>query len=154
MTITQVDAGRRHNGEKNKAVSCFIFHPKLSNTVPRTETSLDLKLARKASKRPKRDLRGLWDTLAHESTVVRTSLTNSVKKEPVVPEVKVRNSDITKIGSNEIQTFGNTHKDFLSHATKSHRKSLLSTQKSWKKGGRHQEPAASGRQYIGGLIGK
>ena len=46
-----------------------------------------------------RDLRGLWDTLAPGSTVVRTSPTTSVIKEPDVREVKVRNSDIAKIGT-------------------------------------------------------
>ena len=53
------------------------------------------------SKRSKRDLRGLWDTLAPGSTVVRTSPTTTVIKEPGVPEVKVRNSDIAKTGTKD-----------------------------------------------------
>ena len=94
-----MDAGRRHNGEHNKSVSRFIVHPKLNNPIPRSEKSLDLKLARKVTKRSKRDLRGLWETLAPGSTVVRTSDTTTVFKEPGVPEVRVLNSDIAKFGT-------------------------------------------------------
>ena len=99
MQRAQVDAGRRYNGDHNKSVSRFILHPKLNNPIPRTEQSLDLKLARKVTKRSKRDLRGLWETLAPGSTVVRTSNTTTVIKEPGVPEVSVRNSDIAKFGT-------------------------------------------------------
>ena len=99
MQKAQVDAGRRYNGEHNKSVSRFIMHSKLNNPMPRSEKSLDLKLARKVTKRSKRDLRGLWETLAPGSTVVRTSDTTTVIKEPGVPEVRVRNSDIAKFGT-------------------------------------------------------
>ena len=51
------------------------------------------------TKRSKRDLRGLWETLAPGSTVVRTSDTTTVIKEPGVPENSVRNSDIAKFGT-------------------------------------------------------
>ena len=57
MQKAQVDAGRRYNGDRNKSISRFIVHPKLNNPIPRTEKSLDLKLARKVTKRSKRDLR-------------------------------------------------------------------------------------------------
>ena len=99
MQKAQVDAGRRYNGEHNKSVSRSIMHPKLNNPIPRSEKSLDLKLARKVTKRSKRDLRDLWKTLAPGSTVVRTSNTTTVIKEPGVPEVRVRNSDIAKFGT-------------------------------------------------------
>ena len=99
MQKAQVDAGRRYNGKHNKSVSRFITHPKLNNPIQRSEKSLELKLTRKAIKRPKRDLRGLWETLAPGSTVVRTSDTTTVIKEPRVPEVRVRNSDIAKFGT-------------------------------------------------------
>ena len=99
MQRAQVDAGRRYNGEHNKSVSRFILHPKLNNPIPRSEQSLDLKLARKVTKRSKRDLRGLWETLAPGSTVVRTSDTTTVIKEPGVTEVNVLNSDIAKFGT-------------------------------------------------------
>ena len=99
MQKAQVDAGRRYNGDRNKSISRFIAHPKLNNPIPRTEQSLDLKLAPKVTKRSKRDLRGLWETLAPGSTVVRTSDTTTVIKEPGVPEVCVRNSDIAKFGT-------------------------------------------------------
>ena len=99
MQKAQVDAGRRYNGDHNKSISRFIVHPKLNNPITRTEKSLDIKLARKVTKRSKRDLRGLWETLAPGSTVVRTSDTTTVIKEPGVPEVCVRNSDIAKFGT-------------------------------------------------------
>ena len=99
MQKAQVDAGRRYNGDTNKSVSRFIMHPKLNNPIPRSEKSLEIKLARKVSKRSKRNLRGLWETLAPGSTVVRTSDTTTVFKEPGVPEVSVRNSNIAKFGT-------------------------------------------------------
>ena len=58
MTKAQVDAGRRYNGDKSKSVSRFIFHLKLTNPIPKTEQSIELKLARKVSNRSKRALRG------------------------------------------------------------------------------------------------
>ena len=99
MQKAQVDAGRRYNGEHNKSVSRFIMHPKLNNPIPWSEKSLDLRLARNVTKRLKRDLRGLWETLAPGSTVVRTSDTTTVIKEPGIPEVRVRNSDIAKFST-------------------------------------------------------
>ena len=99
MQKAQVDSGRRYNGEHNKSVSRFIIHGKLNNPIPRSKKSLDLKLARKVTKRSKRDLRGLWEILAPGSTVERTSDTTTVIKEPGVPEVRVRTSDIAKFGN-------------------------------------------------------
>ena len=99
MQNAQVDAGRRYNGDKKKSISNFSMHPKLNNPIPRSEQSLEIKLARKVSKRSKRDLRGLWETLAPGSTVVRTSPTTTVIKEPGVPEVRVRNNDIAIFGT-------------------------------------------------------
>ena len=81
MQKAQVVAGRQYNGEHNKSVSRFIMHPKLNNPIPRSEKSLDLKLARKVTKRSRRDLRGLWETLAPGSRVVRTSDRTTVIKE-------------------------------------------------------------------------
>ena len=99
MQKAQVDAGRRYHGDHNKSISRFIVHPKLNNPIPPTEQYLDLKLARKLTKRSKRNFCGLWETLAPGSTVVRTSDTTSVIKETGVPEVCVRNSDIAKFGA-------------------------------------------------------
>ena len=99
MQKAQVDAGRRYNAEHNKSVSRFIVHPKLNNPIPRSQKSLDLKLARKVTKRSKRDLRGLWETFNSGSTVERKSDTTTVNKKPGVPEVRVRNSDIAKFGT-------------------------------------------------------
>ena len=99
MQKAQMDAGRRYNGDTNKSVSRFIMHLKLNNTIPRSEKALEIKLARKVSKRSKRDLRGLWETLAPGSKVVLTSNTTTVIKEPGNPEVSVRNSDIAKFGT-------------------------------------------------------
>ena len=111
MQNAKVDAGRRYNGDKNKSISRFIMHPKLNNPILRTERSLELKLARKVSKRSKKDLRGLWETLAPGSSVVRTSPTTTVIKEPGVPEVRVRNSDIAKF-----ETRAECNTDFSQYA--------------------------------------
>ena len=46
----------------DKSVSRSIINPKLTNPIPRSEISLELKLATKITKRSKRDHRGLWDT--------------------------------------------------------------------------------------------
>ena len=35
----QEDAGRRYNDNKYKSVSRFILHPKLTNTISRSQTS-------------------------------------------------------------------------------------------------------------------
>ena len=56
LNKAQVDAGLRCNSDKNKSVSRFILHPKLTNPIPRSETSLEFKLARKMSKRSKKDI--------------------------------------------------------------------------------------------------
>ena len=72
---------------------------KKNKPIPWSEKSLEIKFARKMSKMSKRDLRGLWETLAPGSTVVRTSDTTTVIKEPGVPEVSVSNSDIAKFGT-------------------------------------------------------
>ena len=99
MQKAQVDAGRRYNGEKNTSISRLMMHPKLNNPIPRSEKFLEIRLARKVSKRPKRDLRRLWETLAPGSTVVRTSPTTTVIKEPGVPGVRVKNNEIAKFGT-------------------------------------------------------
>ena len=78
-----------------KSISRFIMQNKLNNPIPRTERSSEVKLARKVSKRSKRDLRVLWETLAPGSTVVRTSPTATVR----VPEVRARNNDIAMLGT-------------------------------------------------------
>ena len=135
MQKAQVDAGRRYNGDHNKSISRFIVHPKLNNPIPRTEQSLDLKLARKVTKRSKRDLRGLWETLASGSTVVRTSYTTTVIKEPDVPEVCVRNSDIANmaLAQNATLIFGSMQNAALSPMKKPRRKRFRSTPKSSKR---------------------
>ena len=99
MSRAQVDAGRRQNGEMNKAVSRFVFHPRLTNPIPRSQKLLELNLCRKNAKESKRDLRGLWETLAPGSTDVRISPSTTVIKERGTTELKVRNSDIAKIGT-------------------------------------------------------
>ena len=81
MTKAQLDAGRRYNGEKNKAVSSFILHPNLSNPITRLEQPLELKLARKVSKR------GFVRSLGHIGTWNESGTyisNNSKKKNPVL----------------------------------------------------------------------
>ena len=99
MNKAKLDAGRRYNSDTNKSVSHFILHPKLTIPISRSETFLKLKMARKVTKRSTRDIRGVGETLAPGSTVVRTSHSTAVIEEPGIPEVKVRNSDIAKFGT-------------------------------------------------------
>ena len=128
MQNAQMDAGRRYNGEHNKSVSRFIIHPKLNNPIPRSKKSLDQKLAQKVTKTSKRDLRGLWETLAPGSTVERTSDNATIIKEPGVPEVRVRNSDIAKLAPalNVTGIFGNMLNDAPFLMRKRQRKKFLS----------------------------
>ena len=132
MQKALVDAGRRYNGDKNKSISRFILHSKLNNPILRSERPLDLKLAQRVSKRSKKDLRGLWETFAAGSTLLRTSPTTTVIKEPGFPEVKVRNSDIAMFGTRLVQsatpTFGSMLGDVFSLLIRRLRKRLLGTQ--------------------------
>ena len=91
--------GPKIQREKNKPVSRFILHPKLSNPILQTERLLELNLARTVSKSSKWDLGGHWDTLARGSTAVLTLPTTTVIKEPGVSEVKIRKRDIAKFGT-------------------------------------------------------
>ena len=110
---------------RTKRFRVSFFTLKLSSPVPQTERSLELKLATKVSKRSKRDLRSLWDTLAPGSTVIRTSPTTTVIKEPGVPAVKVRNSDIAKFGTkaernNDLWKYAQKHPLPYDKTTESH----------------------------------
>ena len=60
MCRAKHDAGRRYRDCNNKE-SRFIIHPKIPNPIPRTEASLNIKVARKLpnKKRAKRQLAGL-----------------------------------------------------------------------------------------------
>ena len=60
----QQDAGRRYRDSDNKELR-FILHPKISNPIPRTEASLNIKLARKLpnKKRANRQLACLYEVL-------------------------------------------------------------------------------------------
>ena len=83
-------------------------HLMLSEGIPRTERSVQTTLARKiqATVRQKRNLDGLYDVLAPGNTVGKLSPTTSDIKEPNRPEVRVRNSDIAKIGTKHERATG------------------------------------------------
>ena len=97
MTKAQVDAGQQYNGEKNKAVSRFILHPKLSNPIPRTETTLEMKGVQKTETRSSRSLGhiGPWNYGCKHFT------DDYGHKKLGVPDLKVRNSDIAKLGTKD-----------------------------------------------------
>ena len=68
--------------------------------MPRAENSLELKLALKVRQLSKKDLCGLWQTLAPGTVVSLTSPTTTVKEEPGVAAVRVRNNvNIAKFGT-------------------------------------------------------
>ena len=94
------DATRRKNADPEKD-SRLITHPDVGLPVPRTETSLSVKLAKKKprTKRSKKSLDGLYEVLAAGSSVVKTESYTSVIKEPGKREVTIRNSDLAKFGT-------------------------------------------------------
>ena len=77
------DAVRRNNAHPDKE-SCVNPHPDIGLPVPRTEASLTVKLEKKEpkSKGSKKSLDGLYEVLAHRSSVIKTDAYTSVIKEP------------------------------------------------------------------------
>ena len=107
------DAGKRKNEDPNKE-SRVIPHPEVGLWVPRTEASLEIKLAKKRprTKRSKKSLDGLYDVLVPASSVVKTDKFTSVIKEPGKRDVTIRNSDLAKFGTKaerptELQLYSN-----------------------------------------------
>ena len=94
------DATKRKNEDPNKE-SRIIPHPDVGQSVPRTEASLEVKLAKKRprTKRSKKSLDGLYDVLAPGSSVVKTDTFTSVIKEPGKRDVTIRNLDLAKFGT-------------------------------------------------------
>ena len=94
------DAARRKNADPEKE-SKIIPHLDVGLAVPRTETSLSVKLAKKKprTKRSKKSLDGLYEVLAPGSSVVKTDAYTSVIKEPGKREVTIRTSDLAKFGT-------------------------------------------------------
>ena len=133
------DATKRRNEDPNKE-SRTIPHPDVGQSVPRTEASLEVKLAKKRprTKRSKKSLDGLYDVLAPGSSVVKTDTFTSVIKEPGKRDVTIRNSDLAKLGTKaehqtELQfyanrrpkiTTGKTTEELISHHAKELRKNL------------------------------
>ena len=100
MCQSSIDAGQRYRDSDNKE-SRFITHPQLTDPKPRTEQSLNDKLARKIpnKKRAKRRLAGLYEVLKPGSFVTKSSPTTTIINEPGRPPVKVRDSDLAKFGT-------------------------------------------------------
>ena len=91
------DAVQRSNADPEKE-SRVIPHLDVGLAVPRTEASLEVKLAKKKPKikRSKKSLDGLYEVLAPGSSVIKTDNYTSVIKEPGKLEVTIRNSFIYK----------------------------------------------------------
>ena len=100
MNKAQQDAGLRYRNSDNKE-SRFIIHPKITNPIPRTEKSLNVKLARKLpnKKRAKRQLAGLYEVLKPGSFFTKSFPTTTIINEPGRSPVKVRDSDLAKFGT-------------------------------------------------------
>ena len=94
------DAVRRSNEDPNKK-SRVISHPVVGRPVPRTDSSLTLKLAKKKpkSKRSKKSLDGLYEVLAPGSSVIKFNEHTSIIKDSGRREVTIRNSDLAKFGT-------------------------------------------------------
>ena len=107
------DATKRKIEDPNKE-SRVIPHPDVGQSVPRTEASLEVKLAKKRprTKRSKKNLDGLYEVLAPGSSVVKTDTFTSVINEPGNKDVTIRNSDLAKFGTKgerqtELQVYAN-----------------------------------------------
>ena len=132
MQKAQVDAGRRYNGDHNKSISRFIMHPKLNNRIPRTEQSLDLKLARKVTKRSNgtsADYGKPWPRVVQLSSHL---IPLRLLRNQEYPK-SVSGSDIAKFGTraerNAILISGNTPNDDPFHMRKPGRRKFLNIQK-------------------------
>ena len=105
------DAVRRSNADPYRK-SRLTPHPDDGMAVPRTETYLTVKLAKKRplSKRSKKSLDGLYEVLALGSSVIKTDAYTSVINEPGKREVTIRNSDLANLGQrqNAKQTYNST----------------------------------------------
>ena len=100
MCQASLDAGQRYR-ESDIKESRFITHPQITDPIPRTEQSFNVKLARKLpqKKRAKRQLAGLYEVLKPGSFVTKSSPTTTITNEPGRTPVKVRDSDLAKFGT-------------------------------------------------------
>ena len=100
MRQAQQDASCRYCDSDNKE-SRFILHPKISNPIPRTEASLNVKLARKLpnKKRAKKQLAGLYEVLEPGSYDTKSSPTTTIINEPGRSPVKIRDIDLASFGT-------------------------------------------------------
>ena len=133
------EAMKRQKEDPNKE-SILISHPDVGQSIPRTETSLEVKLAKKRprTKKAKKSLDGLYDVLAPGSSVIKTNERTSVIKEPGKREVTIRNSDLAKFGTRaerdtELQVYANRRpklptgkstEELINHHAKESRKKL------------------------------
>ena len=133
------EAMKRQKDDPNKE-SRLISHPDVGQPIPRTESSLEVKLAKKRprTKRSKKSLDGLYDVLAPGSSVIKTNENTSVIKEPGKREVTIRNSDLAKFGTKaegntDLQIYANrrpklptgkTTEELIHHHAKESRKKL------------------------------
>ena len=92
---------RAEQEKMNDGEQRLIKSEGISRSIPCSERSIQVKLALKLheNQRQKKNLDGLDGVLAPGSTVCKVSPTTSVIKEPNRQEVRVRNSDIAKLGS-------------------------------------------------------
>ena len=117
-------AGRRYRDSDSK-VSRFILHPKISNPIPRTESSLNIKLAEEKlpnKKRAKRQLAGLYEVLKPGSYVTKSSPTTTIINEPGRAPVKVRDSESSALKRSEPPTCGSTRNVDHHHTSKRQRR--------------------------------
>ena len=133
------EAMKRQKEDPNKK-SRLISHPDVGQSIPRTEASLEVKLAKKRprTKRSKKSLDGLYDVLALGSSVIKTNEHTSVIKEPGKRDVTIRNSDLAEFGTKverdkDLQAYANrrpklltgkTTEELINHHAKESRKKL------------------------------
>ena len=133
------EAMKRQKEDPNKEPR-LISHPDVGQSIPRTERSLEVKLAKKSprKKRSKKSLDGLYDVLAPGSSVIKTNEYTSVIKETGKRDVTIRNSNLAKFGTKaerdtELQVYANrrpklptgkTTEELINHLANESRKKL------------------------------
>ena len=107
------DAAPRKNADPEKECR-LITHPDVGLPVPRTATSLSVKLAKKKTrtKWSQKSPDGLYEVLAPGSSVVETDAYTFVIKKQEKREVSIRNSELGKFGTKterqtELQIYAN-----------------------------------------------
>ena len=120
------EAMKRQQEDPNKE-SRLISHSDVGQSKPRTEASLEVKLAKKRprTERSKKSLDGLYDVLAPGSSVIKTNEHTSVIKEPMFGTKAERDTELHIYANRRPKLpTGKTTEELINHHAKESRKKL------------------------------